>query len=56
VDVAQREDGLAELLVPQQVGHCPGRRKGRLSALRTHTKAPYKTDLHWKTLMKAKAA
>ena len=32
------------------------RRKGRLSALRAHTKAPYKTDLLWETLRNAKAA
>ena len=32
------------------------RRKGRLSALRAHTKAPHKTDLLKKTLRNAKAA
>jgi hypothetical protein len=32
------------------------RRKGRLSALRAHAKAPYKTDFHQKTLRNAKAA
>ena len=30
--------------------------KGRLSALRTHTKAPHKTDSLWRGLRKAKAA
>jgi hypothetical protein len=32
------------------------RRKGRLSALRAHTKVPYKIDLLWKTLMDTKGA
>ena len=32
------------------------RRKRRLSALRAHTKVPYKIDLLWKTLRNAKAA
>jgi hypothetical protein len=34
--------------LPARAGN---RRFGRLSALRAHTKAPYKTDLHRKTLM-----
>ena len=34
---------------------CPGR-KGRLSALRAHTKAPYKMNFHRKTLRNATAA
>jgi hypothetical protein len=36
-----------------QAHDCPrrNRRFRRLSALRAHTKAPYKTDLHRKTLM-----
>ena len=32
------------------------RRKGRLSALRAHTKAPHKIDFHRKTLRNAKGA
>jgi hypothetical protein len=32
------------------------RRKGLLSALRAHTKAPYKMDFHRKKLMNAKGA
>jgi hypothetical protein len=39
---------------------CPARaenhRKGRLSALRTHTKGPYKMNFHRKTLRNAKGA
>ena len=32
------------------------RRKGRFSALRAHTKAPYKMNFHKKTLVNTKAA
>ena len=41
----------AQLQRPAATARAGNRRFGRLSALRTHTKAPHKTDLHRKTLM-----
>jgi hypothetical protein len=48
--------GLQLLRAPHLPARAGNRRKGRLSALRAHTKAPYKMDLHRKTLSSAKAA
>ena len=44
---------------PEVLAVCPGRKpakKGWLSALDAHTKAPYKTDFHRETLRNAQAA
>jgi hypothetical protein len=44
------------MLLHCDTARAENRRKGRLSALRAHTKAPYKKDFHRKTLMNAKTA
>jgi hypothetical protein len=59
----QRALQLLELLlgvgvVVEEAAVCPGRKPPffALSALRAHTKSPYKTDFHRETLINAKGA
>jgi hypothetical protein len=47
---------LSFILAIWSTARAENRRKGRLSALRANTKAPYKNYLQWKTLRNAKAA
>jgi hypothetical protein len=52
-EAATRRDGLAGAMGSNTAQN---RRNGRLSALRAHTKSPYKMDFHRKKLRNAKGA
>jgi hypothetical protein len=53
---APRIDPLRRLARATAPARAENRPKGRLSALRAHTKTPYKTDLLWITLRNAEDA